>query len=225
MRARVKTQLKVKHMSDELRRLATEDSLTGAATRRCFDEALQRELALAQRSGEPLTLLMMDIDHFKRYNDHYGHPAGDACLRAVAAAARSACQRPTDLLARVGGEEFAVLLPQTSLLASVHVAERVLDAVAALALPHRGVGADARVGLSIGASCYVDGGRRQRETDEGSAPSLERLAIDLLGAADRALYEAKRSGRNRACASSMDSEGEAGGVYPIARATRSTATS
>ena len=204
VRARVKAQLRMKQMGDELRRLAAEDSLTGLATRRRFDDALSRELGVAQRSGQPVSLLALDVDHFKRYNDHYGHPAGDACLRAVARAMLGACKRPADLVARVGGEEFAIVLPQTSLEASALVAHRVLDAVAALNIPHLGLGTDARISVSVGASSYVGLGRRDAHEPSSTgampwAPDREQLVAALVAAADKALYEAKSTGRNRAC--------------------------
>src|ERR1700678_1598089 len=111
--ARVKTQLRVKHMADELRRTATTDALTGISNRRQFDVSLEREWLRAKRSREPVSLLMIDVDHFKLYNDLYGHPQGDICLRQVTQALQSTCRRPADLVARYGGEEFMILLPQT----------------------------------------------------------------------------------------------------------------
>src|SRR5664280_2921064 len=123
--ARVKTQLRVKRMGDELRRIATTDGLTGVANRRRFDESLEREWRRARRSGDPLALLMIDIDHFKLFNDRYGHPAGDACLRSVAQALVGASLRPADLVARYGGEEFVVLLPKTPRAGAEHLARGV----------------------------------------------------------------------------------------------------
>jgi len=207
VRARVRTQLKIKRLSDELRRLATEDPLTGLANRRRFDALIRRELALAQRSGQPLALMMVDIDQFKAYNDHYGHPAGDGCLRAVAGAVARACQRPTDLVARIGGEEFAVLLAQTSLTAAATVAGRILDAVAALDLPHHGIGARARVSVSVGVGVVSLAGA-------AAVPDLARTMDTLLASADASLYEAKRSGRNRACALHAAGHGRHGVVLP-----------
>ena len=131
--ARVRTQLRVKHMADELRRTATTDGLTGVANRRQFDVSLESEWRRAQRSGEPVSLLMIDVDHFKLYNDLYGHPQGDICLCRVTQALRSTCGRPADLVARYGGEEFMILLPQTPREGANHMAQRqVLDAVTAL---------------------------------------------------------------------------------------------
>lgn len=210
VRARVRTQLRIKRLSDELRRIATEDPLTGVANRRRFDTLIRRELAIAQRSGQPLALMMVDIDQFKAYNDHYGHPAGDGCLRAVAAAVASACQRPADLVARIGGEEFAVLLAQTSLPAAATVAGRILDAVAALDLPHHGVGAQARVSVSVGVGVVTLAGTALL----AHPPDLAGTMDALLASADAALYEAKRSGRNRACALHVAGEGRHGVLLP-----------
>lgn len=210
VRARVRTQLKIKRLSDELRRIATEDPLTGVANRRRFDTLVLRELAIAQRSGQPLALMMVDIDQFKAYNDHYGHPAGDGCLRAVAAAVAGACQRPTDLVARIGGEEFAVLLGQTSMAASATVASRILNAVMALDLPHRGVGPKARVSVSVGVGVATLAGAAPAEP----VPDLTRTRDALMASADASLYEAKRSGRNRACALQMADEGQHGVLFP-----------
>jgi len=209
VRARVRTQLKIKRLSDELRRIATEDPLTGVANRRRFDTAVLHELAIAQRSGQPLALMMVDIDQFKAYNDHYGHPAGDACLRAVAGALVRACLRPSDLVARIGGEEFAVLLAQTSMAASATVAGRILDAVEALGLPHHGVGPLARVSVSVGVGVTV----LDVATHGGQAADLYRTMDTLLASADASLYEAKRSGRHRACALHADGVGRHGVAF------------
>src|SRR3984957_1155793 len=134
--ARVRTQLRVKHLADELRRTATTDALTGIANRRQFDQSLQREWLRSQRSGDPVSLLMVDVDHFKLYNDLYGHPKGDICLQRVAQALSSACKRPADLVARYGGEEFIVLLPYTPRQGAQHMAQNVLDVVAAFGIFH-----------------------------------------------------------------------------------------
>ncbi len=221
VRARVKTQLKLKQLADELRQSATRDALTGLGNRRRFDEMMVREVAIAHRSGTPLTLMIFDIDHFKAYNDHYGHPQGDACLRSVALAIADACLRPADLVARIGGEEFAALLPQTLLADSATVAMRVLDAVAALALPHRGVGPSANVSLSLGAATLMGLGRRGavdaslREC--GAQIATEKSLSDrLVRIADLALYEAKRAGRNRAYAAEADAAGTSSRQFLLA---------
>ena len=197
--ARVQTQLRVKRLTDELRRTATTDGLTGVANRRQFDEVLGREWLRARRAGDPLALLMVDVDHFKLYNDRYGHPAGDACLRKVARALVSASLRPGDLVARYGGEEFVLLLPQTPRGGAEKMALRVLDAVAALAIPHEASQTARHLSTSIGIGCYDDqsecwatGSADSRFDDQ---PHANCNADDLLRAADKALYAAKHAGR------------------------------
>ena len=199
--ARIKTQLRVKHLADELRRIATIDVLTGIANRRRFDESLEREWRRARRSGDPLALLMIDVDHFKLFNDRYGHPAGDTCLRAVAQALEEVCPRPADLAARYGGEEFVVLLPQTPRGGAEHVARDILDAVKALGIAHEAA-LRGQVTVSIGISCY------DRDSACWMPPSSDSRCVgdmathctsaDLLLAADKALYRAKHAGRAQA---------------------------
>jgi len=200
--ARVKAQLRVKHMADELRRIATVDVLTGVANRRRFDELLDREWRRARRSGDPLSLLMIDVDHFKLFNDHYGHPAGDACLRAVAQALAGASTRPADLAARYGGEEFCILLPQTPRAGAEHVARSVLDAVEALGIAHAASPRGQQVTVSVGASCYDEDSAswKPASTESRYADDIgvRSAPMDLVRAADKALYGAKRAGRARA---------------------------
>jgi diguanylate cyclase (GGDEF)-like protein len=190
--ARVRTQLRVKQMADELRRTATTDALTGVANRRHFDASLECEWLRAQRVGDPVSLLMIDVDHFKLYNDLYGHPQGDACLRHVTHALRRACRNPADLLARYGGEEFTILLPQTPRQQAESAAQHVLDAVAAFGIFHESSRTTHYVSVSVGIGCF----------DEASAcwasESHGLCASDLIEAADRALYSAKEAGRARA---------------------------
>jgi diguanylate cyclase (GGDEF)-like protein len=189
--ARVRTQLRVKHMADELRRSAATDALTGVANRRQFDESLEREWRRAQRSGDPVSLLMIDVDHFKLYNDLYGHPKGDVCLRHVTQALLSACKRPADFVARYGGEEFMILLPQTPRHGARHMAQQVLDAVAAFGIFHEDSQTTHHVSVSVGIACL----------DDASAcwPNSHALrASDLVRAADKALYSAKQAGRAQA---------------------------
>jgi diguanylate cyclase (GGDEF)-like protein len=197
--ARVQTQLRLKRLADELRRIASIDALTGVANRRLFDQALEREWRRARRGGDAICLLMIDIDHFKACNDHYGHPAGDACLRAVAQALAPASTRPADLVARYGGEEFAVLLPQTPRGGARHVAHALLDAVESLGIEHQGSAPARQVTISIGVGCYdehsscwtpVPAESRLSDPPEGHSSGGE-----LLRAADAALYAAKRGGR------------------------------
>lgn len=160
------------------------DDLTGVANRRHFDMAIDRETRRARRLGAPLSLMMLDIDYFKAYNDHYGHQQGDACLEAVAGALSSMQQRPADLFARYGGEEFAVILPDTPSEAALMMANAMCRKVRDLRIPHQAARSDERiVTISIGVA----------GTDSGHANEV----YDLINAADRALYQAKASGRNR----------------------------
>jgi diguanylate cyclase (GGDEF)-like protein len=190
--ARVRTQLRVKHMADELRRNATTDALTGVANRRQFDESLEREWLRARRSGDPVALLMIDVDHFKLYNDLYGHPKGDVCLRHVAQALLSACKRPADLVARYGGEEFMILLPQTPRCGAQRIAQHVLDAVATLGIFHEDSQTTHYVSVSVGIACFDDASASRENL------SHPLRAGDLVQAADKALYSAKQAGRGQA---------------------------
>jgi two-component system chemotaxis family response regulator WspR len=168
--------------NEELRRLAALDGLTGIANRRRFDEAVHVEWQRGRRQRTPLALLLCDVDHFKLYNDHLGHPAGDLCLKKMAAVLTGQLKRPADLAARYGGEEFALLLPDTDLAGALRVGEACRAGLEQLALPHPGA-PRGLVTMSMGVACIVPG-----EDD-----SLE----DLIARADAALYEAKRTGRNR----------------------------
>ena len=162
------------------------DSLTGIPNRRLFEEELGKEWARAKRDNEPLSLIMVDIDHFKEYNDHYGHPPGDLCLVEVAQAMHHALSRPGDVVARIGGEEFAFLLPQTGLSGAISVAEQIREHVLSLNFPHETSPVARQVTLSFGVS--------SSELGSVSSPA------DLIRASDVALYEAKRCGRNQVVA-------------------------
>jgi diguanylate cyclase (GGDEF)-like protein/PAS domain S-box-containing protein len=166
-----------------LQALAQQDGLTGLANRRRFDEVLVEEFSRARRQREPLSVLLLDADHFKAYNDHYGHLAGDECLRRISAAIESVLRRPGDHAARYGGEEFVVLLPLTDESGALIVAEQIRAAVSALAIQHLG-SAPQIVTVSIGVSSLIP---------FGGADHPDRL----IAAADRALYRAKAEGRNR----------------------------
>jgi diguanylate cyclase (GGDEF)-like protein len=190
--ARVQTQLRLKALTDELRRAALTDALTGVANRRCFDEWLHREGQRAWRQAEPLSLAMIDIDHFKAYNDHFGHPAGDVCLRRVAEALQTVVRRPADLVARYGGEEFALLLPRTDAAGARHVGEAVVAAVQALHLPHPDSPLGAQVSVSVGIATVLG---RHSPGEGRPMPSTA-----LVAAADQALYQAKHDGRARCVA-------------------------
>ncbi|WP_276809587.1 GGDEF domain-containing protein [Castellaniella defragrans] len=166
----------------ELERQSQTDGLTRLANRRHFDQALAREHARWRRTGAPLSLMLLDVDHFKRVNDHYGHQVGDDYLRAIAQALRSSVVRPADLTARYGGEEFACLMPDTGSEAARAVAERIREEVARLDLPGVPEADHAPVRLSIGIATLAGG---------------HAGAQDLLAAADAQLYAAKRAGRDR----------------------------
>lgn len=181
--ARVRTQLTLKAQADILRAITLTDSLTGIANRRRFDTVLQSEIQRIRRTGEPLALMMIDIDYFKRYNDTYGHQQGDACLRAVAAVLASSVVRAHDLVARYGGEEFACILPETALAGALARAESMQGAVQALAIGHATSGCASIVTVSIGV------GATETFADKDSGTLLQR--------ADAQLYEAKAAGRAR----------------------------
>jgi diguanylate cyclase (GGDEF)-like protein len=198
VRARVNTHLRLKRLANELRRTATTDALTGIANRRKFDDALHQEWMRTQRSGEPISLLLADVDHFKLYNDRHGHPEGDECLRRVARALMSACQRRADLVSRHGGEEFMLLLPQTARDGAVHVAGRVLDAIVGLGIRHDASPTAPHLTVSIGIASYDEGSASwsHAPADRRHESALHaKVAGDLVLAADKALYEAKRAGR------------------------------
>jgi diguanylate cyclase (GGDEF)-like protein len=168
-----------------LSHLATTDALTGLANRREFDDQLHLEVQRARRSGEPLALVMADIDAFKAYNDHCGHAAGDDCLRQFALILKSIFARELDVVARYGGEEFAMLLPGTGVEGALNLTERLLLRLAREALPHPASPVDRVVTASFGVAAFLG----QGEDDE----------VRLLRRADAALYEAKQTGRNRVC--------------------------
>ncbi len=169
-------------IENELRDLASTDALTRLANRRQFDETLATEWRRATRRRTPVSLALIDVDFFKLYNDSLGHLAGDQCLRKVAASVRSSLKRPGDFAARFGGEEFAIVIPETDFSGAKQVAERVRETVFALAEPHPQ--SDLRVvTVSIGVATVV--------------PDKDMVVSVLIRRADEALYEAKRSGRNR----------------------------
>ncbi len=171
---------------DEMHLMARVDALTGVSNRRAFAESLESEVRAALRAKSPLGLLMIDIDHFKTYNDHYGHPAGDQCLKEVAALLQRVVRRPRDRLCRYGGEEFAVLLPGTPLEGVVGVGREIVEKIRAIALPHA-ARPDGRglVTVSVGGASMV--------------PVQPEEASTLLRLADEALYAAKAGGRDRLC--------------------------
>lgn len=173
-------QVTIRHVEEH--RLATTDALTGISNRRTFDEAIAREWDRCARSRSHLGLLIIDVDHFKKFNDRYGHVEGDACLRRVAQAIRSSAQRPGDVCARYGGEEFAVVLPETDGRGALACGEEIAAAVRSLAIVHE-ASASGTVTVSIGGAAIV--------------PYQSESPQPLIKQADGALYQAKESGRNR----------------------------
>ncbi len=159
------------------------DGLTGMPNRRHFDEQLDVEWRRAARAGSPLSVLMLDVDHFKRFNDRYGHQAGDECLKAVAGALAARIQRAGDILARYGGEEFVVVLPNTPPERAAIVAQGLCERVAALGIPHEDSSTADIVSVSIGVAGTLDA--------RAGTPQ------NLVALADEALYAAKTAGRNR----------------------------
>lgn len=180
---RQKTQ-KLRESYLEVKKLAERDHLTGLANRRAFDRTLRKEIRRAQRSGVPLTLMIVDVDHFKHFNDIYGHIEGDRCLQRIAAILNEFCRKNGDLAARYGGEEFALILPGTPHKEAEVIAHSMCARVRSLAIPHAGNSAQRIVTVSLGAA---------------TAPLVDVAGtFDLLKSADHALYTAKRRGRNRA---------------------------
>ena len=170
--------------NQELKHLASIDGLTQLSNRRRFDECLGLEWRRLAREQQPLTLIMCDVDHFKRYNDAYGHLGGDACLRQVAQAIQVNIKRPADIAARYGGEEFALILPNTDAQGGMRVAHQIQAHIESLRLPHSDSPTHHFVTLSLGVACFV--------------PTLSLSPNALIEAADGALYQAKAAGRNQA---------------------------
>ncbi len=180
---RKRSQLELERINAQLAALSLTDGLTGVANRRQFDQTLALEWSRGLRNRQPLALLMLDVDHFKRYNDHLGHPEGDAALRAVAQLLSACLRNPVEKLMRYGGEEFAVLLVNADARAGARVAQRCLDAIAQARLPHPDSPLSPWISVSIGVASLV--------------PQPEHLAEQLVMAADAALYRAKQQGRAR----------------------------
>lgn len=166
-----------------LKKLSTEDPLTQLANRREFDYCLESEWGRARREGQSIAMIMVDIDYFKNYNDHYGHPAGDLCLQKVAAVLKSIPQRSSDLVARYGGEEFVILLPNATPSTAAKIAERMRQAILELNLQHAASPVAPVVSASIGVASTV--------------PLKQENSAELLTKADAALYRAKQNGRNQ----------------------------
>jgi diguanylate cyclase (GGDEF)-like protein len=191
VRARVRTHLTLKLQSDLLRSMALIDGLTGVANRRKFNEDILADWRLCFREQKPLSLILVDVDYFKRYNDQYGHQAGDGCLKSIAQALSETVRRPYDLVARYGGEEFACVLPNTVLSGAVDIAEKMQKRVRALGIEHSTSDVDHVMTISLGVATLTPTGELGFET--------------LIEAADKQLYKAKNAGRARVCSSAMSS--------------------
>jgi diguanylate cyclase (GGDEF)-like protein len=185
VRARVKTHLTLKLQSDLLRQLVFLDGLTGVYNRRYFDQQISTEWARAARNDTPLSLILLDVDFFKVFNDSYGHQAGDDALRAVAATLKTCLRRPADLVARYGGEEFACILPETSYQDALTVANELERQVRTLTIAHQSSEVAPVITISLGL------GTRTGSTHNN--------VEDLISLADKQLYLAKHSGRGRVC--------------------------
>lgn len=196
--ARVKTQLRLKGALDRLRQLSTTDPLTGVANRRALDETLLQECKRAQRSNAPLAVILLDVDHFKRFNDTYGHAVGDEALIAVASAMLEVINRPADLAARYGGEEFSMVLPGTDGNGALAVATRLMRKLSERQIRHSG-SESGLLTVSIGIACFD-----QSSHDWGESPercrerSADEFASAMLKIADQSLYAAKQAGRANA---------------------------
>jgi diguanylate cyclase (GGDEF)-like protein len=183
VKARVRNHLSLKLKTDLLEEMSHIDGLTHIANRRNFDEVMDKEARRVARIPQPISLIMLDIDYFKPFNDNYGHGLGDECLVQVAKAMRGVIKRPNDLLARYGGEEFAVILPETPLEGALKVAEDLREAVDSMNFPHAYSKVTDHVTISLGVA--------SNEFDQ------EISVEDLLKQADKALYRAKEAGRNQ----------------------------
>jgi diguanylate cyclase (GGDEF)-like protein len=170
-------------MNTSLERLFLHDALTDVANRRFFDTYLANQIAVARRHKRTLALVLCDVDAFKAYNDHYGHQAGDACLKQVATALQSCCRRPADMVARYGGEEFAIILPETDLIGATQIAEAAGHAVSQLKVPHTRSATAPYVSISGDVAILLQ--------------DIDFTAQKLIEAADQSLYRAKHLGRNR----------------------------
>jgi diguanylate cyclase (GGDEF)-like protein/PAS domain S-box-containing protein len=181
--ALAQTEAEVRRVNLELQKLVNLDGLTQIANRRCFNDRIVLEWNRLHREQEPLSLLMFDVDYFKRYNDFYGHQLGDECLIKIAQAVDKLMCRPADLVARYGGEEFIVILPNTNTKGAIAVAERIHTAIKELQIPHQDSNASDIVTVSLGIVCDI--------------PKLEISPHVMINQADQALYSAKQQGRNR----------------------------
>ena len=207
MSLRIKTQLRLLKANELLRQQATIDKLTGILNRRSFDTAMDREWRRSLRSRHAISVLMIDVDYFKKYNDTLGHAQGDDCLASVAQTLKRCLHRPADIVARYGGEEFAVILPETNAKGALKVAYHIVECIKRIAIPHPASDVSPYVTVSIGVSSLDEqsltwnlcGSVSRFMGDESRA-----LPTDLIKAADVALYAAKQSGRSQACFRPID---------------------
>ena len=196
---------KAEELAQMLLTLSSQDGLTGIANRRHFDDFLAKEWNRALRSRKPLSLILCDIDHFKAYNDCYGHQQGDKCLLRIAHTLDQYARRGGDLAARYGGEEFAIVLPETNLSNAAEIAEQIREAVENIAMPHAASQTSNVVTVSFGVATII--------------PNRNRQSRMLVALADKALYEAKQKGRNRIVSSTpelVSSTDDAARLHPDA---------
>ncbi|WP_331345166.1 sensor domain-containing diguanylate cyclase [Cellvibrio sp. UBA7661] len=179
---RKQTEQKLIDLQKELETLSFKDGLTGVANRRMFDSVLEVEWLNAKRTHQPLSLVMVDIDYFKQYNDHYGHLQGDDCLKRVSQALTGSAARARDFVARFGGEEFVLVLPDSNAEAALAVAERCRSAILSLQIPHEKSHIDQLLSISLGVGTAI--------------PEQDDLLTDFINKVDRRLYQAKQNGRN-----------------------------
>ncbi len=191
VRARVKTHLTLKFQSDLMHKLVFLDGLTGVFNRRYFDQQLRVEMARAVRAQSPLALIMIDVDYFKRFNDRYGHQAGDDCLRQIALTLKESLCRPADLVARYGGEEFVCILPDTAFANGMTIARELEHNVRNTGIPHADSDAASVVTISLGVAGYAGQAMGDAES--------------LLALADAQLYCTKNAGRARVCGDQLTS--------------------
>lgn len=180
---RKKTEEKLLSLQKELEALSFKDELTGIPNRRMFDSVMEMEWGNAQRSKQPLSLILLDIDYFKQYNDHYGHVQGDSCLKSVGRILSKAATRSRDFFARIGGEEFVVILPETDKKAAAKIAERCQNLLFKEQIPHEKSPVSQILTISLGLGTIT--------------PSLSDKPINFIEEVDRRLYQAKEKGRNR----------------------------
>ena len=182
-RARVKNQILLKQQADLLRSMALVDGLTGVANRLQFESSLVADWLQCAREQHPLSIIMIDVDHFKKYNDYYGHQAGDECLRKVAQTIAASLRRPSDKVSRYGGEEFACVLPKTDLQGAIYLANEIENMVRSLNIEHQNSTTSEVVTISLGVATVI--------------PTQDTTPNDLIGFADQQLYLAKNNGRAR----------------------------